>query len=109
MLLVAHVIGVLVFLVTGGLPIPFDGAWAIHRNANAVFLRTLVADGPAGRSCRQALRNFLRGAPNSAARIFCDRRPVLAALLALGPRISAAGHLIGTGPVCLAGGVCAGV
>ncbi len=96
LLVVAHVIGLLVFLVTGGLPIPHDGAWAIHRNADGVLLRTtwlaalLVMVSPGLRSC-------FRGVPHSLLGFFV-LSTMLAALLALGPQISAAGHLIGTGP-----------
>ena len=95
-LVVAHLIGTLVFLITGGLPVPFDGAWAIHRSANAVFIRTLWLTGLLVLAS-PGLRQFLRGAPNSMLGFFVIAT-VLAALLALGPRISAAGHLIGTGP-----------
>jgi len=96
LLTVAHVIAVLVFLITGGLPIPFDGAWAIHRNADGVLLRTLgllvllVIVSP-------GVRRVLRGVPHSLFGFFV-LAAILAALLSLGPQISAAGHLIGTGP-----------
>lgn len=96
LLVVAHGIGVLVFLATGGLPIPYDGAWAIHRNADGVMLRTLwlaallVIVSP-------GVRTFFQGVPNSLLGFFV-LSTLLAALLTLGPQISAAGHLIGTGP-----------
>jgi xanthosine utilization system XapX-like protein len=96
LLVVTHIAGVVMFLVTGGLPIPFQGAWAIHRNADGVFLRTamlvalltIVSPG---------VRRFLRGTRDSLLGFFV-LSAALAAVLALGPQISAAGHLIGTGP-----------
>lgn len=96
LLLVAHLISVLMFLVTGGLTIPVEGAWAIHRNVDGVFLRTwclmalLVIAAP-------GVRAFCRGTPHSLVGFFA-LSTALAAVLALGPQISAAGHLIGTGP-----------
>jgi hypothetical protein len=96
LLVVVHGIGVLVFLATGGLPIPYKGAWAIHRSADAVFFRTVWLVGLL-LVASPGLRSFLRGVPNSLLGFFA-LSTVLAAILALGPQISAAGHLIGVGP-----------
>lgn len=91
-----HVAAVLVFFVTGGLPIPFEGAWAVHRNANGVFFRTVVWLALLT-IASPGVRHALRGTSHSLLGFFV-LAAALAAVLALGPQISAAGHLIGTGP-----------
>lgn len=96
LLVAAHVVAVLMFFVTGGLPIPYDGAWAIHRSADGVFLRTLLLLALLT-IASPGVRRFLRGTPDSLVGFFV-LAAALAAVLALGPQISAAGHLIGTGP-----------
>jgi hypothetical protein len=96
LLCAAHVSASLIFLVTGGLPIPIDGAWAIHRQANGVFGRTLllmallVAVSP-------GLRRFMRDTSGSRVGFFAGAA-LLSALLALGPQIAVRGDVIGIGP-----------
>ncbi len=95
-LFVVHVAASLTFLAIGGLPMPVDGSWAVYRQADAAMVRTLllavllVVVSP---GVRAVLRAALQQ-PMWFVVIGC----VLTALLALGPHISAAGHLIGTGP-----------
>jgi hypothetical protein len=92
----AHLYGAISFLVTGVLAVPIDGAWAAYRQASGTFMRTLalslalVAVSP-------WTRRVLRGAPRSALGYFAGAA-VLAALLAMGPSISAAGQPISPGP-----------
>ena len=92
----AHLYGAISFLVTGQLAVPNDGAWAAHRTAGGTFIRALVL------SCALVavspwIRRVLRGAPRSALGYFAGAA-VLAALLAMGPSISAAGQAISPGP-----------
>ncbi len=92
----AHLYGLVSFLITGGLAIPHDGVWAIHRQANPVMVRmllltvVLIVLSP-------GVRRVLRGVPGSALG-YCVGGAALAALLAMGPGIYAGGHAIGTGP-----------
>lgn len=95
-LAIAHLLGSLTFLVLGGLPLPIDGTWAVVRQANRVFTWTVVL-GALLVALSPGVRRLLAGTPGSAAGYFAVAT-VLAFLLALGPQISAAGHLIGTGP-----------
>jgi hypothetical protein len=95
-LLVVHVIATLTFLTIGGLPLPVDGIWAVHRQADGTLMRTLILAvllvlvSPGVRATlRAALQQPLW---------FVVFGAVATALLALGPHISAAGHLIGNGP-----------
>jgi len=95
-LLIVHVVATLTFLALGGLPLPVDGLWALHRQADATLVRTLVLAVllvTVSPGVRRALRAALQ-LPLWFVLLGC----VLTALLALGPSISAAGHLIGTGP-----------
>lgn len=95
-LCIVHVAATLTFLTLGGLPLPVDGIWAVHRQADATMVRTLVLASLlviVSPGVRVALRAALQQ-PMWFVVIGC----VLTALLALGPHISAAGHLIGTGP-----------
>lgn len=95
----AHVSASVSFLVTGGLAVPMDGAWAVYRQAGATLLRivllsfALIALSP-------WVRRLLRGTPRSALGYFAGAA-ALAALFAMGPAISAAGHVISPGPYAL--------
>lgn len=95
-LCLAYVIASLSFLITGGLPLPMDGVWAIHRHAENTFLGALAL-GALCVGVSPGLRRVLRGTPGSVVGYFAAAC-LLAVLLALGPEISAAGHLISTGP-----------
>ncbi|MDA1305640.1 MAG: hypothetical protein O2917_00075 [Acidobacteria bacterium] len=89
-------IAALIFLVTGGLPLPVDGVWAVHRQANGVLVGLLVLTmllvvvSP-------GVRRYLHDVSGSLVGFFA-MATVLASLLALGPQITVAGHVIGTGP-----------
>lgn len=95
-LCVAHVIGALTYLITGGLPYPTEDGWMVARDANGFLLRTLallialVVASP-------GVRGVVRGVPGSLVGFFVLSTG-LAALLALGPEIMVAGTAIGTGP-----------
>ena len=75
---------------------PMGGAWAVYRQAGDILIRVvllsagLVAVSP---WCRA----LLRGVPQSALGYFAGAT-FLAALLAMGPFLSAAGHVISPGP-----------
>jgi hypothetical protein len=92
----AHVYGVISFAITGGLAIPADGTWAIHRQAGPLLMRTLLLSF-ALVAASTRVRRVVRGLPGSTVGFFSGAA-VLAALLAMGPTISAAGHLISAGP-----------
>jgi hypothetical protein len=96
LLLGAHVIAALSLLVTGGLPIPGDGTWVIHRQSDGVFTRTLLL-GLLLVVFSPGTRQLLRGVPGSVVGYFAGAT-LLAAFLTLGPEIHAAGYRIGTGP-----------
>lgn len=92
----AHLYGAIGFLVAGKLAVPMEGAWAAYRQASGTFIRTLLLS-LALVAVSPWIRRVLRGAPQSALGYFAGAT-VLAALLAMGPSISAAGHVIGPGP-----------
>jgi len=89
-------IAALVFLVTGGLPLPVDGVWAVHRQADGVLVGLLVLTILLVVVSR-GVRRYLRDVSGSLVGFFA-MATVLAGLLALGPQISVAGNMIGTGP-----------
>lgn len=95
-LLIAHVVAALTFLTMGGLPLPVDGVWALHRQSDATMIRTLVLAvllAIVSPGVRRVLRSSLQQPL-----WFVVIGSIVTALLALGPQVSAAGHLIGTGP-----------
>jgi len=96
LLWIAHLVAALVFLVTGGLPIPSEGAWAVHRQAGGVMTR-LLALTAALVVVSPGVRHHLRAASGSLVWFFVASTG-LAALLALGPQIAVAGHIISGGP-----------
>jgi hypothetical protein len=92
----AHLYGAISFLVTGQLAVPLDGAWAAYRQAGGTFTRALVLSFVLV-AVSPWIRRVLRGAPRSALGYFAAAT-VLAAFLAMGPSISAAGQPISPGP-----------
>jgi hypothetical protein len=91
-LLAIDIVALLVLFALGRLP-AIGGPWASSHAllaAGAVLMAALVAASPAA-------RRFLRGAPGSMWG-FVAAAVVMSALLALGPRIFAAGQPIGYGP-----------
>lgn len=96
MLWLVYLVAALVFLTTGGLPLPVDGAWAVHRQADGVMVRLLVLT-MLWVVVSPGVRRYLHDVSGSLVAFFASAT-VLAALFALGPQISVAGSLIGTGP-----------
>jgi hypothetical protein len=92
----AHLYAALNFLITGGLAIPIDGAWAVYRHANGALIRLLVLSVALAVASR-SVRRVLQGTSHSALGFYAAAT-LFAAALAMGPSLSAAGHVIGTGP-----------
>ncbi len=95
-LFIAGVAASLTYLSSGGLALPIDGVWAIHRRAGDTLLWTLLA-GLALVAVSPAVQRGLRQAAGSPT-VFLFVTAVLAALLAFGPVIHVSGHAVAAGP-----------
>jgi hypothetical protein len=93
---IAGVLASLSYLITGGLPLPYDGTWAIHRQADATLAVTLGLT-VALVLVSATVRRLLWGAPHAPAG-FLFIAALTATVLAFGPLIHVEGRPIAAGP-----------
>jgi hypothetical protein len=93
---IGHIYGVVSFAITGGVAVPSGDGWLIYRQAGPLLARTLAVS-LALIAVSPTVRRVVGGVPQSALGYFAGA-VALAAVLAMGPSISAAGHVISPGP-----------
>jgi hypothetical protein len=99
LLLAAHLAATLSYLLTGGLNLPFDGAWVVHRDGGDTLVRTAVLL-VLWWLVNPAIHRLSSGTPGSLVG-FLWISVVIAVLFALGPIIVTAGHPVASGPYAL--------
>ncbi len=95
-LLIAHLAASLSYLITGGLSLPYDDAWVVHRDGSATLARTAILL-PLWWLISPGARRLSSGTPGSLVG-FLWVSALLAVLLAFGPVIATAGHPVASGP-----------